>query len=42
MPGQQALHSTVFRCADERVLLCSYGANLPCALGARMPLANTM
>ena len=30
MPDQQVLHSTVFRCADRRVLLCTYGANLPC------------
>jgi hypothetical protein len=30
MPDQQVLHSTVFRCADEHVLLCIYGANLPC------------
>lgn len=30
MPDQQVLHSTVFRCADGRVLLCTNGANLPC------------
>ena len=30
MPDQQVLHSTVFRCADGHVLLCTYGANLPC------------
>lgn len=30
MPDQQVLHSTVFRCADKHVLLCTYGANLPC------------
>ena len=30
MPDQQVLHSTVFRCAEGHVLVCSYGANLPC------------
>jgi hypothetical protein len=30
MPNQQVLHSTVYRCADGHVLLCTYGANLPC------------
>ena len=25
------VHSTVFRCANRRVLLCTFGANLPCA-----------
>jgi hypothetical protein len=30
MPDQQVMHSTVFRCADGHVLLCTYGANLPC------------
>jgi hypothetical protein len=30
MTNQQVLHSTVFRCADGHVLLCTYGANLPC------------
>ena len=30
MPEQQIRRSTVFRCADGRVLLCNYGANLPC------------
>lgn len=30
MPDRQVLHSTVFRCADGHVLLCTYGANLPC------------
>jgi hypothetical protein len=29
MPDQQVLHSTVFRCAEGHVLVCSYGANLP-------------
>jgi hypothetical protein len=28
MPNQQVLHSTVYRCADGHVLLCTYGANL--------------
>ena len=31
MPDQQVMHGTVFRCADRHVLLCTYGANLPCA-----------
>src|SRR5215472_5181922 len=30
MPEEQIRRSTVFRCADGRVLLCTYGANLPC------------
>jgi len=30
MPQQQIRRSTVFRCADGHVLLCTYGANLPC------------
>jgi hypothetical protein len=30
MPDRQVQRSTVFRCADEHVLLCTYGANLPC------------
>jgi hypothetical protein len=30
MRDQQVLHSTVYRCADGHVLLCTYGANLPC------------
>jgi hypothetical protein len=30
VPDQQIRRSTVFRCAEGRVLLCNYGANLPC------------
>lgn len=30
MTDQQVRHSTVFRCASGQVLLCTYGANLPC------------
>jgi hypothetical protein len=30
MPDQQVRRNTVFRCADGLVLLCNYGANLPC------------
>ena len=30
MPDQKAVHSTVFRCAEGHVLVCSYGTNLPC------------
>ena len=30
MSDQQVRHSTVFRCAGGQVLLCTYGANLPC------------
>jgi hypothetical protein len=30
MPDEQVRRSTVFRCADGHVLLCNYGANLPC------------
>lgn len=30
MPDKQVRRSTVFRCAEGRVLLCNYGANLPC------------
>jgi hypothetical protein len=30
IPDQQVMHSTVFRCADGHVLLCTYGANLAC------------
>jgi hypothetical protein len=30
MPTQMALDSTVFRCAEGHVLVCTTGANLPC------------
>lgn len=30
MPDQQVRRSTVFRCAGGHMLLCNYGANLPC------------
>jgi hypothetical protein len=30
MEDQQVRRSTVFRCADGHILLCNYGANLPC------------
>jgi hypothetical protein len=30
MPDQQVRRSTVSRCADRRLLLCTFGANLPC------------
>jgi len=30
MAGPQVRRSTVFRCADGHILLCNYGANLPC------------
>jgi hypothetical protein len=30
MPADVASRTTVFRCADRRVLVCSVGANLPC------------
>jgi hypothetical protein len=30
MPDKQVQRSTVFRCADRRVMLCTYGADLPC------------
>lgn len=33
VPDEQIRRATVFRCADGRVLLCTYGANLPCGKG---------
>lgn len=30
MSDQQVRRSTVFRCAEGHVLICTYGANLPC------------
>jgi hypothetical protein len=30
MPDRQIRRSTVYRCADGHILLCNYGANLPC------------
>lgn len=30
MPAQAAVATTVFRCADGRVMVCNAGANLPC------------
>jgi len=30
LPTDVATRTTVFRCADRRVLVCSVGANLPC------------
>lgn len=30
MPTQAAMDTTVFRCADGHVLVCTSGANLPC------------
>jgi hypothetical protein len=30
MPPAQIRRGTVFRCADQKLLLCNYGANLPC------------
>jgi len=30
MPPRIAMDTTVFRCADRRVLVCTVGANLPC------------
>jgi hypothetical protein len=39
MPTRVATNTTVFRCADRRVLVCTVGANLPCgkANTSRMP-----
>jgi hypothetical protein len=31
MSDRQIRRSTVFRCAERHVLLCTYGANLPCS-----------
>jgi hypothetical protein len=30
MPASVAMDTTVFRCADHRVIVCTVGANLPC------------
>lgn len=30
MPADAAIRTTVFRCADRHVLVCTTGANLPC------------
>jgi hypothetical protein len=30
MPARTAMDTTVFRCADRRVMVCTIGANLPC------------
>jgi hypothetical protein len=30
MPEEQVMRSTLYRCAQGRVLLCNLGANLPC------------
>jgi hypothetical protein len=30
MPARVAMDTTVFRCADHRVMVCTVGANLPC------------
>jgi hypothetical protein len=30
MPAEQVRHSTLYRCAGGRLLLCNLGANLPC------------
>lgn len=30
MPAEQVQRSTVFRCFEGKVLVCNYGANLPC------------
>lgn len=30
MPSQYAVNSTVYRCAEGHVLICTSGANLPC------------
>lgn len=30
MPAEQVERSTVFRCFEGKVLVCNYGANLPC------------
>jgi hypothetical protein len=31
MPARVAMDTTVFRCADRRVMVCTVGANLPCS-----------
>ncbi len=30
MPAEQVQHTTYFRCANGRILVCNVGANLPC------------
>lgn len=30
MPARTAMDTTLFRCADHRVMVCTIGANLPC------------
>ncbi len=30
MPARVAIDTTVYRCADHRVMVCTVGANLPC------------
>ena len=44
MPEQMAVDTTVFRCAEGRVLACMVGANLPCgkARTDRNPTAGTV
>jgi hypothetical protein len=44
MPVGVALRTTVFRCADGRVLVCAVGANLPCgrASTSRTPGAGAI
>jgi hypothetical protein len=42
MPDRMATDTTVFRCADQHVMVCTVGASLPCgkANTSRVPSAG--
>jgi hypothetical protein len=44
MPPHVAMDTTVFRCAEHRVMVCTVGANLPCGKAdtSRMPNAGVI